>query len=72
MAEDYGGKATTESIEHWLCYRYGARESAYLDDRGPGADQEGILRFVEHKAFNSHYENSAICDMLVAIRGKHL
>ena len=51
MAEDDEGKATVKSFEHWLCYRYGAGKSKYLDGRGPGADQEEFLRFVDHQAF---------------------
>ena len=55
MAEDDGGKATIGSFKHWLCYRYGAGKPVFLDGRDPGADQEGVLRFVDHRAFNSYY-----------------
>ena len=43
-----------------------------MDGRGPEADQEKILRFVDHKAFNLNYEHSVIYDMPVVIRDKHL
>ena len=43
-----------------------------MDGRDPEADQEKNLRFVDHKAFNSYCEYSAICVMLVAIRDEHL
>ena len=74
MAEKDGGKATIEPFEHCLYYSNGARRpgTVYLDGRGPEADKEEVLRFVDHKAFNSYYEYSAICGMLVAIRDEHL
>ena len=56
---------------HWKCYCYTAERSLYLDGRDPWADQEEILRFVAHKAYNVGYDYSAICDMLCAIRDEH-
>ena len=40
---------------HWRRYCYGAGRSVYLDGQDPWADQEEILRFVTHQAYNSHY-----------------
>ena len=71
MAEEGPGRATIESFMHWLCCCYGARKFVYLDGRGHGADQWEILRIVVHKAFNSYYEYTATCGMLVAIRDGH-
>ena len=50
----------------------GQAKLVYMDGRDHGADQEEILRFVDHQACNSYYEYSDICDMLVAIRDMHL
>ena len=58
-------------VVHWRCYCYGAQRYLYLDGRGPWADQEEILRFVAHKAYNAGYDHTAICDMLCAIRDEH-
>ena len=57
---------------HWRRYCYGAGRSVYLDGQDPWADQEEILRFVTHQAYNSHCDYSAICDMLSAIQVEHL
>ena len=64
--------AEEDVFVHWRCYRYGAGRSLYLDGRDPWADQEEILRFVAHKAYNVGYDHAAICDMLCAIRDEHL
>ena len=43
-----------------------------MDGQDPWADQEEILGFLAHKAFNTHYYYPAIFGMLDAIRDEHL
>ena len=72
MAEDDGGKATIEGFRPWAYFRFGQAKSVYMNGQDNGADQEEILKFVDHQACNSYYEYPDICDMLGAIRDRHL